>query len=133
MKKFVVAFLSLILVILLLVVSVSFFFQPEIEDSLVEEPTQVEDIPPDWFGTFDFFIVPAGEHITREKEFLPCDITISFEVIEGGSINILVLNESDYWKWRAGQNVQCPFPTPGGAVSGKITFCIGDGRFFCLG
>jgi len=41
--KFVVAFVSLLLVLFLFVIGVSFLFRPEVEDSLIEEPTLSEE------------------------------------------------------------------------------------------
>ena len=100
--------------------------------TLNEEPEQTQDMPSnDWFGTVDTFTVPAGQYVIREKEFFSSAIKISFEVIKGGSINILVLKESDYWKWKDGQDVQNPFPSssPTG-VSGDMYFSISDGKWF---
>lgn len=98
--------------------------------SLVSEPPeQSEDEPlTDWFGVSESFIVPAGEHITKEREFSKwTTLTITFNVTKGDdkSIKILVVNESDYLKWINGEQVQSPFPVgSGGAVSGKINFVI---------
>ena len=112
----------LILVRLLLVV-------PSTSSNLNEDkPTN------DWFGSSESFIIPAGEYITREREFSKGTmLKISFDVIGDGSkaIELLVVDESDYWRWRDGQSVQSPFPWGGPAVSGNITFMIpNDANWF---
>lgn len=100
-----------------------------------ENPEQHQDESSgDWFGNLEFFIVPAGGNVIREREFLKgTGLTISFEVIEGGGITCLALNETNYLKWQNGQPFNCPFPFLEGVGSGEIQFLIvNDGKWFIV-
>ena len=85
----------------------------------------------DWFGVNETFIVPAGEYLIKEKELDSEMLEVTINVTKGG-IKFLALNQSNYLKFKDGQEVQSPFPNPGPVGSANIIFSVTDGKWFFI-